>query len=131
MAFERILHDHNHNAKAGADINPRVALKLGGTSGLLAFPVATSNDRPAGANQAATCLSGEQVVVQGPGNIIKLRAAASVGAGAEVMVASTNGALGPAGANLIAASGHWAVGVAHSPAAAGELFSVEILPRKA
>jgi hypothetical protein len=48
--------------------------------------------------------------------------AASVGNGAEVGVASTNGALGP----VSAASGvrRFAVGISQGPAAAGETFSV-------
>jgi hypothetical protein len=73
-------------------------------------------------------------------NIVKAVAAASLGAGAEVCVASIGVASG-AQRNAIAtitllgpltiASGtaKWAVGIAMDPAAAGEVFSVYLKPR--
>ncbi len=63
------------------------------------------------------------------GNTIKVTAGASLGAGADVGVATTSGSLilGP-----VAGSGGttvWRVGKAHSPAVAGEVFSLYVDPK--
>lgn len=87
---------------------------------------------PIGITIASTASPGEPqaVVVSG---VAKARAAASVGAGAKVGAASTNGALGPVlPSGILASFGasaglqptRWAVGVALTSAAAGEYFAV-------
>lgn len=138
MAFELIRPGHQLPVVAGSPINPRTVVQLGGTSGLLAFPAGSMNVRPFGVNGAATqglasvSLPGEVFTVYEELNIVKAKAGASLGAGAEVAVGSDNGTLWPvAAASLFAASGHWAVGIAMSPAGAGETFSVYVKPRKA
>lgn len=90
-------------------------------------PVATNNVRPFGQVDASAA-QGEQVTVYGENNVVKLVAAASVGHGAEVGVASTNGDIGPiAGASGIT---RFAVGQTRSAAAAGEVVSVYVKPRQ-
>jgi hypothetical protein len=88
---------------------------------------ASVNDLPLGFVQATTASVGNPVSVQTRG-VVKAICAASVGAGAEVGVASTNGALGP----VSAASGltKYAVGIAENAAAAGVTFSVLLRPRQ-
>jgi hypothetical protein len=127
MAFKLDLDKHNLSVPAASDIPNYTVITLSGTSALQCHVAASTNLRPFGANDAASYARGEYVAVFHGGNIKKLRAAASVGAGAEVGVASFNGAVGPA---LISASGHWAVGQTLSAAAAGEIVSVFIDPRK-
>jgi hypothetical protein len=76
---------------------------------------------PVGLTVATAATAGNPVAVYAQG-VVKAVCAASVGNGAEVGVASTNGALGP----VSAASGvrRFAVGISQGPAAAGETFSV-------
>jgi hypothetical protein len=52
-----------------------------------------------------------------------------VGAMADVAVSSTNGGVGPSG--IIAASAHWIIGQTLEAAAAGEVTTIFINPRKA
>lgn len=134
MAFELHRPGLQRAIKAASAILPRQAVCLGGSSALHALPCATNSQRPFGLNGNATGgasgLNAEQaIVVYERQNYVKAIAAASVGVGAEVEVASSNGALGPA--QMITASGHWAVGISQTPAAAGEVFTVLIEPRKA
>lgn len=137
MAFELIRPGHQLSVVAGSPILPRSAVTLGGTSGLLAFPAGSMNVKPFGMNGAATqglasaALPGEVFTVYEELNIVKAKAGASLGAGAEVAVGSANQTFWPvAAASLFAASGHWTVGVALTPAAADETFSLYVKPRK-
>lgn len=137
MAFELIRPGHQLSLPAGSAINPRVPVKLvAGASGLVVAGIATSGDRPFGMNGQATAgvalvpsqvaAPGDYVTIYEETNIVKAIAGASLGAGAEVGVATTSGAMTPAAA----ASGFWAVGIAMTPAAAGERFSLYVKPRK-
>jgi hypothetical protein len=138
MAFELIRPGHQQPIVAGSPILPRQAVQLGGTSGLLAFPAASMNVRPFGVNGGATAgvasgaaLPGETFTVYEELNVVKAKAGASLGAGAEVAVGSDNGTFWPvAAASLFAASGHWTVGIAETPAGVGEVFSLYVKPRK-
>lgn len=136
MAHELDQDKHQLSGIAAAtDLVPRTPVKLGGTSGLLAIPIATAADYPIGVTANATYVAStndgtrEQVVVYFSQNVRKLRAAGSVGAGADVFVSSTNGGVGPSG--IIVASSHFIIGQTQSAAAAGEIVSVFINPRKA
>lgn len=129
MAFEKKKNEHNLPVTAATGILPRQFLTFGGTSGLLAIPAGSLNIRPYWYGGIGTTPSGAQVPCDEAGQIVKALAAASVGAGAEVGIGSTNGGLAPLA--LVAASGHWAVGISMSPADAGEIFSVDFRPRKA
>jgi hypothetical protein len=92
-----------------------------------AVPAATNNVRPLGVTIASGA-QGDSIAVYGHGNTVKAVAAASLGFGSEVGVASTNGNLGP----ITGASGvtKWAVGQALESAAAGETFSLLVSPRQ-
>lgn len=128
MAYQKLKVEHNLPVVAATDVCPRTFLTPGGTSTLLGIPITTNSQRPYWHSENGTIASGAAIPAQEPGQILKAVAAASLGAGAEVGVASSNSALSAAA--LVAASGHWAVGVALSPAAAGEVFSVDFRPRK-
>jgi hypothetical protein len=88
---------------------------------------ATNNVRPVGIT-VATVAASRAGAIHSHGNVCKAVAAASLGLGAEVGVASTNGNLGP----ISGASGvtKWAAGQALSAAAAGETFSFLVSPRQ-
>jgi hypothetical protein len=128
MAFELTQDKHSLSLPAASDILPYSVLSIVGTSAAGFITAASNNVRPFGANRNATYLRTEYAAGWHDGNIMKLKAAASVGAGAAVAVASANGAVGPAAA----ASGvaRWEVGTTLSPAAAGEIVSVFINPRQ-
>lgn len=142
MAYELIRPGHQQSIEAATQILPRQAVTLVGTNRIMAAPAASMNLRPHGVNGVAT--QGNASSVRGPVfgvdekftvyeelNIVKAKAGASLGAGAEVAVGSNNGTFWPvAAASLFAASGHWTVGVAMTPAAADEVFSLYVKPRK-
>lgn len=126
MAHVRHRHGAQHSVQAGANINPKQVVRTTGTSVQLVLPATTKTDRPYGAVDA-TALSGENVTVYLEDNVVKGVAGASLGAGQEVLIGSTNGALVHAGS---ATTGDWIVGESETAAAAGEVFSFLINPRK-
>lgn len=90
-------------------------------------PLASTNQEPFGITDAgATSLA--PVTVHGENSYTQAIAAASLGAGAAVGIASTGGRLGP----VVGASGSivYRVGIAAEPAAAGEYFAVYVNPRQ-
>lgn len=113
---------------AASNVSPEavVALDTGIDRG--ALPVATNNVEPVGVVGPATALQGESVTVYGQGDVVQVTACASLGAGANVGVASTNGQLGP----VVGASGvtRYRVGQAREAAAAGEKFSLYVNPKQ-
>jgi hypothetical protein len=139
MAYELIRPGHQLSIPAGSPINPRQPVKFAGTSALMVQPAATNADRPIGMNGAATAgvllvpsqvaSPGDFTTIYEESNIVKAIACASLGAGAEVSVGTTTGRMTPAA--LISASGHWAVGVALTPAGDGDVFALYVKPRKA
>lgn len=121
------LHRFGYPAVAASDMNAgRVVNLTTGDVDRQVSPIATSNIEPFGI-ALATALQGKAVTIMEDGDTIKVTAAASLGAGADVGIASTNGALGP----VSGASGStiWRVGRSVSAAAAGETFSLYIRPR--
>lgn len=88
---------------------------------------ATNTDLPLGVAVATAASPGDPIAIQKSG-VAKLVAGASIGAGAEVAVASTNGAVGVAAV----ASGfrRFAIGEAQEAVAAGATFSVLLRPRE-
>lgn len=90
-------------------------------------PVATNNVQVLGVSIATAASAGDPHAVVDRG-VVKLLAVASIGAGAEVMVASANGGVGVAAA----ASGftRWSVGISQTPAAVGDTFSVLLRQRQ-
>lgn len=132
MSYE--LHQDKHQFAAplaATNLQPRTPVKFAGTSVLLVSPIATAADTPAGVTGAASYLASapDSVAVYFSQNVVKMRCAGSVGAGADIFVSSTNGGVGPSG--IITASAHWILGQALTTAAAGEIVSVFINPRKA
>jgi hypothetical protein len=88
-------------------------------------PAASAGHGPLlGVTLGASVASGLPVAVAKAGAEVKLVAGASLGAGCQVAVATTNGRVIPA------ASGSEAVGVAEYNAAAGEIFTALIQPRR-
>jgi hypothetical protein len=127
MAFE--LYRWTFPGIAASAINSGAALQLSASAVERQFiPIATLNVEPFGialASAGGTALQAAVPVVDA-GNVIKVTAVASLGCGADVGVASTNGGLGP----VAAASGvlTWAVGKAMQNAAAGEAFGLYVKP---
>ena len=151
MAYEIIRPNFQLPISAGSVLVPRTPVKLVGSSVLLVLPVASSNDRPFGMIGEATApvtsptgdaVSGFAAVVIEEGNIVKAIAAASLGVGVEVTMATLGVATNAQGGSYLATvpqlgpitvasgSGQWAVGLALTPAKAGELFSLYIKPRQ-
>jgi hypothetical protein len=91
--------------------------------------VATVNVEPIGVTRSVASNAGDAVTVYDDDHIVKAVAVASLGAGAEIGVASTNGGLGPVTAG---ASGvlKWRIGKSLTAAASGETFSLSIKPRQ-
>src|SRR5438552_16491063 len=127
MAFE--LYRWTFPGIAASAINAGAAVQLTASLGeRQVIPIASENLEPFGvalASAGGTSLTPAVPVVDA-GNTIKVTAIASLGVGADIGVASTNGGLAP----VKAASGvlTWAVGKALSPAEAGEVFSLYVKP---
>jgi hypothetical protein len=129
MSFELHQDKHQHTGGlAATTLVPRTPVKMAGTSGLLWSPIATAADKPDGYTGAGTYTASEVVTVYFSQNVVKAIAGGSVGASADVMVSSF-GRLGPSG--ILAASAHWIIGQTVTAAAAGEVVSLYINPRKA
>lgn len=113
---------------AASDCNPErvVTIDTGISRGVV--PVATNNVEPFGVNGQPTQLRTESVTIYGPDDIVQVTACASLGAGAVVGIASTNGQLGP----VAAASGvsRYRVGVSLEAAQPGEKFSLYVKPKQ-
>ncbi len=112
---------------AASAMAPFTAVKLDTVAGQV-VPVASKNQEPLGITGAASVAQGAAVVVYGPGNIEKALAGASLGAHADIGVASTNGALGP----VAGASGSvvWRLGQSRTAAGGDERFSLYVNPRQ-
>jgi hypothetical protein len=110
-----------------AAISPFQSVALDSSGGGDVVAIATNNVRPLGVT-IATVTASQAAAVYAHDNVVKAIAAASLGVGAEVGVASTNGNFGP----ITGASGvtKWATGRALTAAAAGERFSLLVQPRQ-
>lgn len=126
-AFE--LHSDGFPLKAASAISINAVLGLDtGDVQRQVIPLATNNVEPFALAIASAPTPGDALTGMVPGDVVKAVAAASLGHGTDVGIASTNGALGP----VAAASGvvRWRVGRSVSAAAAGETFSLYISPRQ-
>ena len=125
MAFE--LHRSAFPGLAASNINTRAALTLASGTDRGLVPVATCNVRPHSI-ALATALRGEAVTAHDEGNYVKINAGASMGPGAEIGVASTNGALAP----VAGASGSvvYSVGQSVGAGVAGEVTTLYVNPRQ-
>jgi len=127
--------------KAASVTPPRTVVALDTVANQV-VPVTNASQRPYGITRASGATPGLSVAVYESPGVAKAIAAASLGFGAEVSLASvgvasaaqenslaTTTLLGP---KSVAASGttQWSVGVALTPALAGEVFSVKLEPRQ-
>lgn len=93
------------------------AVQAAGSTNVLPLGVALTNAAP-----------GKAVTVHDGDNTVKVRAAASIGVGANVGVVSGTTSVGP----VVGASGVkvYTVGQSETPAAAGEVFSLYVNPQQ-
>jgi hypothetical protein len=129
MAQERLKNAMPKIALAAINPNTLVKSAATGTQERAVLAVATNNEDVLGVAAATAGASGsEAITVYGEGAVVKVKAAASIGIGAECHIASSNGALGP----VVGASGtaRYSAGLSESAAAAGEYFSLLVRPRK-
>jgi hypothetical protein len=119
-------HKHVLPKKAASAIRDLVPVKESGTKDTVVLAAAVT-DHPVGVTIASAASPGDALAVVSDG-VVRAVCGASVGAGVDVGVASTNGALGP----VVAASGvrRFAVGISQDAAAAGVTFSVLLRPRE-
>src|SRR5438128_174388 len=126
-AFE--LHRGGYPGIAASAINAGAVVRQNTGDVQRSFlPCASSNQEPFGIVQATGASPGGGITVYDQQNTVKVTAIASLGAGQDVGVASTNGGI----ALVSGASGSvvWGVGKSMTAAAAGEVFSVYIRPRQ-
>lgn len=107
---------------AASNIEPYSTVQLDTAADRQVVLASAASVEPHGLVGPATALQGEAVTVYGEGAVVEAVAAASLGAGANVGVGSTNGHLGPV------ASGSVRVGKSLEAAGAGEKFSVLLNP---
>lgn len=105
-------------------------LQGGSALGETVIQSATWNVMPFALSQATVASAGDPIEIFQQGDVGKGVAGASLGAGAQVGVGSTNGVLAPLAPVAAGPSGlpRWAIGVAVSNAAPGDIFSVYINP---
>lgn len=111
---------------AASTIGAHLAVRTSASTADEVVVVATSNVNTfLGLTTATGASVGNPVPIVYDG-VAKAVAGASVGLGADVGVASTNGALGP----IASAATQFRVGISQTAAAAGEIFSVLLRPER-
>ena len=128
MAFER--HRTAFPGIALATVLPRTAVRFAptGVQDRAVVPVTDSTQPVLGVTGDAPANPGQSCRAHDHGNTVKMVAGASIGHGAEVGVASANGAVGPiAGASGVV---RHSIGQSCTVAAPGEVFSVYVNPRQ-
>lgn len=127
MAYELIRHAYPGIA-ASQITAQQVVAKAAGSTERGVHPVATSNVEPFGVALHTASSVGDPVTIHARDNVVKVRAAASLGAGALIGVAAGTSSLAP----IAGASGSvaFAVGRSENAAAAGEIFSLYVNPRQ-
>lgn len=131
MAYEQI--NRTLSFQVASLVAPNTPVFMSASTAREVVPCSTHGQRPVGVtgdvgSATVAASRGFQVGVHTNGNVVRAIAAASLGNGAEVGVASTNGALGP----VQGASGAsvWSVGQAVTSAAAGSKFTIIVQPRQ-
>ena len=124
----REIHRSGYPAVAASAVNAGAAVTVASGSDSRVAPVATVNVRPLGIALATGATVGLAVTVLDEGNVAVVTVGASVGRGAEIGVASTNGALGP----VAGASGSvvYSVGQSVSAGDADQDISLYVNPRQ-
>lgn len=128
MARPGFKHRNSDSFNVASDIIPRRPVQIDTAADGQVVLAASNNVEIAGFIGEATALRGEAIAVYGENSIVEAVAAASLGAGGVVGVASTNGAIGP----VSAASGvsRQRAGIALESAAPGEIFVLSVKPRQ-
>jgi hypothetical protein len=143
MAFELHRYQFQQEFAAASTYAPFTVVSLDTTTEKQVVSAANASQRPFGVI-GASAGQGRAVTVYEEGNIVKCIAAASIGANAEVAVASlgvssqvqggttlaTTTLLGLASGAAASGKVQWAVGLSETAALAGEIFSVLIKPRQ-
>jgi hypothetical protein len=112
--------------KAASGVGQYVPVSHSASSNEFVLAIASSMTAESiGVTVATAASPGDPVAVQMRG-VAKVIAAASTGQGANVGVASSNGAVGPLGASQSVQR----VGIAQTAAVAGEVFSILLRPGK-
>jgi hypothetical protein len=93
-------------------------------------PIGSVNIEPYGVLDVASAARGNQVTVYGQDSIVRVQALASLGAGADIGVASTNGQLTFVVAGASGAGVKYRVGKSLEAAAAGANFALYVSPRQ-
>lgn len=124
MAYE--AHDGIKSSRQAASDLPQYAVVTRAAEGQVAR-VGSQGQRPLGVIGAASLAQGQHVAVYEDGNVVKAKAAASLGVGADVF---SNGSVSLLPAAAASGSAVWSVGVSESPAAAGEIFSLRVHVRQ-
>ena len=127
-AFEHL--NHGLSFQVASAVSAKKAVGLSASQVGYVVPVIANTVEPIGVTISAASAVGDPVAVYhgAAGNVVKAVAAASLGHGADVGIASNNGDLGP----VAAASGaaRFRVGKSLQAAAAGETFSVYVDPAR-
>lgn len=114
--------------KAASDAAAKIFVALDTVLKDQVVPITLVTTEPLGGTDQASSLRGDAVTVYEEGNVVKALCAASLGAGADVGIASTNGALGPvSGASGVS---RYRVGKSREAAAPGSTFSVQVNPKQ-
>jgi hypothetical protein len=123
-----VLHRSAQSFAAASDMVPNRPVTLDTNAARQVVLAASNNLEPHGFIGPATAPRGEQVTVFEQTSVVEAIAAASLGPGADVGVASTNGAIGPvAGASGIT---RYRVGKSEQAAAAGDKFALYVSPKQ-
>jgi hypothetical protein len=96
----------------------------------LVVPVGSLNIDVLGVSRATVATVGMPVTIDLPPGLVKVIAAASLGAGSRVAVGSTNGRLVPVALGAVASQVKHSVGVAVLNASDGDIFTVLLKPEQ-
>lgn len=120
MAWES-LKNKGESYRAASAISPKIVVAINTATSRQVVAASGPAHEPVGVTIASAALAG-QVSVFGRGNVVKLTAAASLGAGGNVGLAAATTSVAPV------ASGQWRVGKALESGAAGETVAVFVDP---
>ncbi len=128
MAHEQLRHADSYFA--ASTIDAQSVVSIGSATGILERSVhrcVAATDEPLGVTIAPASY-GLAVVVYDRGNTVKVTAAASLGAGADIGITSASSSVGPVAAAASGAAVKWRVGKSLTSAVAGDVFSLYVDP---
>ncbi len=134
MAFENSNFAHSFRAASAINAHQPVALvgavNPASAGDLLVQPVGSLNEDVLGVARATVATAGLPVTVDLPPGFVKVIAAASLGAGARVVVGSTNGRMAPVALGSVASTVRNSVGIAVANAADADIFTILLKPEQ-